>query len=266
MKSRVAISITLLLIGGVILLTLSSANAVGGADDSLALYLPLDEANGNKVTDFSAFNHEAELRGGAQIVPDGIHGNCVELNGEDGIVYVKDHAAFEGTEATIEIWFKTESAENFPIMWKERTATGGDWWVRIEPPSNQIRCLFRDEADRTLIVTTQSPYNDNEWHHMAATVGDNTARIYIDGELDGDTAEATGQFGTMKSTESITLGSRFADAPDTFGLGFLDEARVWSRVLSQEEIQTNMELDKAQFLVVSPGGKLSTTWAQVKTR
>jgi hypothetical protein len=192
----------------------------------------------------------------------------VQLNGVDAIVYVPDHEAFEGEEATIEIWFKTTTNQNFPLMWKERAATGGDWWVRIEPGSNQVRLLFRDTVDNTLIAVTKSPYNDGEWHHMAATVGpegksEKTARFYIDGNLE---QEVTGTFGEMKSTESVTLGSRFADAPDTFGLGFLDEARVWSRVLTQEEIKANMKRPKETFLAVLPLDKLTTTWCDIKSR
>ena len=252
----------------IILLAASTARGIGGVDDSLVMYLPMDESKGKDVEDFSQFKHKAEIRGGGKFVPGGIHGNCVELNGVDAIVYVPDHDAFEGEEATIEIWFKTATVSNFPIMWKEKTATGGDWWVRIEPGSNQIRLLFRDTADNTLIAVTKSPYNDGEWHHMAATVGEagkkeKTTRFYVDGKLE---QEVKGKFGEMKSTESVTLGSRFADAPDTFGLGFLDEARVWSRVLTREEIQANMKLSKEEFLAVSPLGKLATTWGDVKSR
>jgi len=252
----------------IILLATSTAHGVGGMDDSLVMYLPMDESNGKDVEDFSEFKHKAEIKGGGKFVPGGIHGNCVELNGVDAIVYVPDHEAFEGEEATIEIWFKTTSNQNFPIMWKEKGATGGDWWVRIEPGSSRIRLLFRDTTDSTLIAVTKSPYNDDEWHHMAATVGpkgksDKTAQFYIDGKLE---QEVKGKFGEMKSTESVTLGSRFADAPDTFGLGFLDEARVWSRVLTKEEIQTNMKLPKEQFLSVFPLGKLTATWGEIKSR
>ena len=250
----------------VILLAAINAQGIGGVDDSLVMYLPMDESKGKNVEDFSQFKHKAEIKGGGKFVPGGIHGNCVELNGVDAIVYVPDHEGFEGEEATIEIWFKTTSASNFPIMWKEKGATGGDWWVRIEPGSSQVRLLFRDTADSTLIAVTKSAYNDGEWHHMAATVGpkgknDKTAQFYIDGKLE---QEIKGKFGEMKSTESVTLGSRFADAPDTFGLGFLDEARVWSRALTREEIQANMELPKETFLLVSSLGKLTTTWGDIK--
>ena len=252
----------------IILLATSTAKGIGGIDDSLVMYLPMDESIGKDVEDFSQFKHKAEIRGEGKFVPDGIHGNCVELNGVDAIVYVPDHDAFEGEETTIEIWFKTITDSNFPIMWKEKTAAGGDWWVRIEPGNNHIRLLFRDTADNTLIAVTKSSYNDGEWHHMAATVGpkgkqEKTARFYIDGKLE---QEVNGKFGEMKSTESITLGSRFADAPDSFGLGFLDEARVWSRLLTIEEIQANMKLGKENFLAVSPLGKLATTWGDIKSR
>ena len=267
MKPFVYILIIILAAGAAILLTASAA--IGGADDSLVMYLPMDESGGKDVEDLSQFKHKAEIRGGGKFVPDGIFGNCVELNGVDAIVYIPDHDAFEGEEATIEIWFKTTSGSNFPIMWKEKGATGGDWWVRTEPGDNRLRLLFRDTADNTLVAVTTSPYNDGEWHHMAATVGpagqnEKTARFYIDGELE---EEIKGTFGEMKSTESVTLGSRFADAPDSFGLGFLDEARVWSRALTQEEIKANMKLGKKNFMaVVSLLGKLATTWGDVKTR
>jgi len=255
----------------IILLSASTAKAIGGADDTLVMYLPMDESTGKDVKDFSQLKHKAEIRGGGKFVPGGIHGNCVELNGTDAIVYIPDHDVFEGEEATIEIWFKTESSSNFPIMWKERGGSGGDWWVRIEPGDNRIRLLFRDTADSNLIAVTKSAYNDGEWHHMAATVGpagnnEKTARFYADGELE---QEVNGPFGEMKSTESITLGSRFADAPDTFGLGFLDEARVWSRALTQKEIQANMKLSRDAFMsgaLLAPLGKLTTTWGYIKTQ
>lgn len=264
MKRYVCISIMLLAAS---LLIAGTAKGVGGADDSLVMYLPLDKADGKKVADLSQFDHPAEIRGGGKIVADGAHGNCVELNGKDAIIYVPDHEAFEGSAATIEIWFKHKTASNFPIMWKERTATGGDWWVRIEPGSNRIRYLFRDAGDNVHINFTKSAYGDNSWHHMAATIDAKKAvsHIYIDGKIDeaGKTT-INGKFGEMKSTESVTLGSRFADAPDSFGLGFLDEARVWSRALSAEEIKANMELDQDSFLAVSPKGKLATSWGYIK--
>jgi hypothetical protein len=264
MKRYVCISIMLLVAS---FLAAGTAKGVGGVDDSLVMYLPLDKADGKKVADFSQFNHKAEIRGGGKIVPGGVHGNCVELNGTDAIIYVPDHDAFEGSAATIEIWFKHKTASNFPIMWKERGATGGDWWVRIEPGSNRIRYLFRDTADSTHVNFTTSAYGDNSWHHMAATIDAKakTSHIYIDGEIDeAGKVAISGNFGEMKSTESVTLGSRFADAPDSFGLGFLDEARVWSRVLSEKEIQANMELDQDSFLAVSPKGKLATSWGYIK--
>ena len=264
------VSIIFLAATTVILLAASTAKGIGRVDDSLVMYLPLDQEKGKKVEDFSQFKHQAEIRGGGKIVPNGAHGNCVELNGKDVIVYVPDHDAFEGGAATIEIWFKHKTASNFPIMWKEKTATGSDWWVRIEPGNNRIRYLFRDTADNVHINFTKSAYGDDKWHHMAATIGpanekNKISHIYIDGKIDeAGKTEIKGIFGEMKSTESVTLGSRFADAPNSFGLGFLDEARVWSRVLSKEEIQTNMKLGKDSFLAVSAKVKLATTWGYVK--
>ena len=51
----------------VILLAAINAQGIGGVDDSLVMYLPMDESKGKNVEDFSQFKHKAEIKGGGKI-------------------------------------------------------------------------------------------------------------------------------------------------------------------------------------------------------
>ena len=47
--------------------------------------------------------------------------------------------------------------------------------------------------------------------------------------------------------------------------GLIDEARLWNRTLSEEEIGQYMKMGAKEALAVSPQTKLSVAWGQIKT-
>src|SRR5262249_16460148 len=105
-----------------------------------------------------------------------------------------------------------------------------------------------------LIGTTSVP--TGEWHHVAATLGNATLRVYVDGLLDGELADASvvdwadlpatfppGQdnypspaqlyVGAAKHNQ-LGLGPTIPDFD--FYEGTIDEAQIWNRALTQSEI------------------------------
>ena len=62
----------------------------------------------------------------------------------------------------------------------------------------------------------------------------------------------------------LRIGGSFA-GPRNFE-GIVDEVRIWSRVLGQDEIKENMDLSWGELLAVSPAGRLTTTWGRIKAR
>jgi hypothetical protein len=233
----------------------------GQGNDSLIMYLTMDEESGGIIQDLSQFGNHGELKGGAELVDGGKFGKALALNGQDAYVEVLDSDSFAGTEISLEAWFKTESSQNFPIIWKEKTASGGSFWARVEPSDNRIRCLFRDKNDVTAIPIAKAAYNDGQWHHFAATLGDGVARIYIDSNMDN---EVTSDVGEFDSVMNLGIGVRYLDALDTFSDGFIDEVRVWKRPLDKDEIKANMNKSKGDFAVVSSAGKLGIAWGDIK--
>jgi len=72
------------------------------------------------------------------------------------------------------------------------------------------------------------------WSHIAGTYDGSRMRLYVNGELVGET------------TARYTPSTNFVIGTDAFGFrrsyvrGSIDEARVWNRELTQEEIQSRM--------------------------
>jgi hypothetical protein len=91
---------------------------------------------------------------------------------------------------------------------------------------------------------TGAVLKENQWTHVAVTMktGDGIA-IYADGKLVAEKKNPAGRANTM---EPVILGREAwgGDPPTTAGpgyyLGLLDNVRIWARVLSVAEIQSEM--------------------------
>jgi uncharacterized cupredoxin-like copper-binding protein len=77
-------------------------------------------------------------------------------------------------------------------------------------------------------VVTNQPADDG-WHHLAATVSPNGLALYVDGRPGGTAAG-----GSLPADTAIFLGSQ---GGAKFSAATLDEARVYDRVLSEDEIR-----------------------------
>ncbi|NCI46602.1 HYR domain-containing protein [Sediminibacterium sp. WSJ-3] len=78
----------------------------------------------------------------------------------------------------------------------------------------------------------------NQWHHVAATYDGYYMRIYLDGVL----SASKEVYGTItQNTNDLVLGQQpgFTE----YYRGYVDEARIWNRALSQCEIINNMKCE-----------------------
>jgi hypothetical protein len=71
---------------------------------------------------------------------------------------------------------------------------------------------------------------DYSWQYVSGTYDGNNVRLYLNGEL----ASSVPYSGGSLSTTAITLGNGFS--------GYLDEIRIYNRVLNQDEIKELMNM------------------------
>jgi hypothetical protein len=114
--------------------------------------------------------------------------------------------------------------------------------------------------------------NDGEWHHISGIVDreQNEARIYIDGQLqeielplDQATADVKA-IGDITNSNNLAFGSDDQQVRELVE-GSYDELRIWSRPLTDGEIQQAAK-GGMPGAAVQPNGKLATTWVGLKYR
>ena len=99
------------------------------------------------------------------------------------------------------------------------------------------------------------------WHHVVGTYDGATMKVYVDGEVAAEHEEKFDFKGT--NDQDLRIGCS-KDRPNyTFENGSIDEAAVWRRALSEDEIN---EIMNEGFLAVSPRDKAATMWGSIKSR
>lgn len=216
--------------------------------EGLVGYWPLDGDADDYVGD-----HDGVLMGGASFVKDAVRGTVLKVDGVDDHIEVP-HAAdmvFSSTASyTVTAWVYLEK---LPGSWQTVMAKSRDqgthygFWI-----TDSGEWMGGGWENRGSKAVTQV------WVHVAY-VQDGAARTgttYINGEVDwsGGTRDGTGVgdfwIGGAKSVSEY-LG------------GFIDDAAVYNRALSSDEVQ-QLAQGVSILTAVEPGEKLATTWGSVR--
>ena len=156
-----------------------------------------------------------------------------------------------------------------------------DSWNRIisldDMPSNTaVASLYYDDDDnqhgffvRAGGQATQAAKDNvlediplEEWLHLTGTYDGSTVHYYVNGKLEKKYAMKGGKL--PKGGLLLGIGDR-SDGCDCDTIqGYIDEFRIYDRVLTSAEVENNM---KATGLDVSPSDShLSVTWGHIKAR
>jgi hypothetical protein len=191
------------------------------------------EGNAN---DISGKGRNGSLKGAPMFVA-GKAGQAISLNGTadyvniDGYKGILADAAGVQQPLTLTAWIKTATNGRDIIAWG--TNAGG------QRMNFRVDTVLRVEHGAGNILGSNGPrLIDNEWHHVAATVPKGgrimDVLLYVDGANVTPPSTTTAAFNLQPNIDVVigqggTQGSRFF-------LGLIDEARIYDRVLSAEEI------------------------------
>jgi hypothetical protein len=248
-------------------------------DDSLILYLPFDEGEGDTAFDRTKLGNHGKLEGGPQWVP-GKHGKALEFDGDDDVVIIEtkdsEELQLHESEGTAECWFlmKGEGISTSPRLIAKESITNDS--CDCDPLRGGFALKFRKHgAKLTLQLSVEqgsrknndpnpdAEVNNDVWYHAAGTWEEGEHRVYLNGKLVFEDKENEAL--PLKDVDNdLRIGGTFAGLRNFQGI--IDEVRVWNRVLSVKEISDNMKLGFGQILSVSPDGQLTTTWGQLKAR
>lgn len=225
-------------------------------DDSMVLYLSFNEGNGKDVVDLSGRGNDGILEGDIEWVQNGKIESAVRFNelNQKAVVAVKASDTLAITKSlTMEVWVYPESKGEYRNV--RGQANPHTYYLNIHQGKPSV-WIGTDGTGGKTWISAKSDIPLNNWSHVAVVYEfDRELRFYINGKLD-QTHKLEGEIPT--SPKDHWFGNRL-DGAWPYG-GILDEFVIYNRVLSQVEIQQDMN----QVLSVSPIGKTTTTWGILK--
>jgi hypothetical protein len=233
-------------------------------EKSLVLYFPFDEVKGDTVDDQSGNRFEGTLIGGVEFTGDGRYDGALSFDGTSGLVRAEDDD-------------KLDLEDSFTVMaWVYPTIVdGGFRWVADKSNTNaDLNYIFGISSNNMFRFITRKLANDvmgtetiaaDKWYHIAGVQDSDKgeAILYVDG-----TAVASKALAGDKTVNDayLSIGCRKdAGNPNQFFGGIIDEFAIFSKALTETEIQTAMQGIGSVITAVNPSCSLTTTWGQIKT-
>jgi hypothetical protein len=145
---------------------------------------------------------------------------------------------------TQEAWFKTGSTTGGQIFgFGNTTTTVSADFDRVLYMSNLGRLFFgvRPDGVTRQTVSSVGSYNDNQWHHVVATLGSNGMQLFVDGVLVGSRTDITSawQFDGFWRVGGDNLGSWTNRPTNRYFSGQLDDLAIYPTVLPLSRIQAH---------------------------
>jgi len=224
----------------------STANETSGFidwDRSLVGYLDFNENTNDKST----YNNEGTLNGAQSTT--GKYSNAIRFNSDGDYLLINDSASmdFDKSRGTIELWlYPFDKASGV----YQRLVVDSSFWgpesphtgieLAIQPSGNLY--FYPAEAGGNNYNLVTDPLNDNEWQHLVVTWDYSTREvlIYINGVNQSFAEEyVPANWDTIAQTDDWYIGGTSIDTGFGFFNGIIDEVRIWSRTLSEEEIRAS---------------------------
>ena len=156
----------------------------------------------------------------------GYPGGATRLDGNDSHIELPNEAFNDLPKGSIACWIRPDKLGG-EILYKEtfQRQTISGLRVNDNGTVHGSHDNFRGGAD---IVSTAALAPD-EWHHVAWTWDGDMQRLYIDGALDATAASTDGVAADLAGWVRWGMG-------DSHFAGVIDEARIYERALTAEEV------------------------------
>jgi len=225
----------------------------------MVLYLSFDEGSGAVAKDSSGMGNNGDVMGNVEWI-DGMKGKAVRILDDDAgnMVVIADDDSLDFTNAmSYGGWVNIETLPDGSCSFITKADTymihASDWsglGVEVEP------LLWPFDTWQSPI---SSPIPFGEWHHVVGTFSDGMLRSYVDGVLIAERAFV----GDIDVTESDLVIGRDSRSCcfERLQLISVDEVFAFNRAISADDVN---DLMAGNVSAVSPTGRLSTLWGEIK--
>lgn len=241
-------------------LLIISPQVVALVSDGLVGAWLMDDGNGKTVTDSSNNGLDGKVAQGNPKWVKGKFGGALEFGGAD-MVTVDDDAALDLKSFTLAAWVnipKISGPWQIIASKENRNPTGRNYGTFAHTTTGVVHYSFTTGGWKSFDAKTV--ITDGKWHHIVATYAKPDFKLYVDGKVDAQTAPNTDP---DNHDNFLFIGG--CNIGNYWMSGTIDEVVLYDRALSDAEINELMDKGITDALDVKPGGKLVTTWSQIKT-
>ncbi len=192
----------------------------------LVSYWPLD---GGDPVDLAGDNHGlVESNPG---VVDGKLGQAFHFDGVDDLVEIDDDPSLTPVVGTYAFWIKADTRlNNEQII--SRMVDDDRYAIVMFNNANRLHLITRDGDYQS---PPKMAIEDDEWHHVVVSIGDDGAVGYLDGEEHH--RDESKQVGLDITQGTLMFFGGDGDGNSaTYFEGTLDEVSLWDRVLTPAEV------------------------------
>jgi hypothetical protein len=245
LKRNLVIGLIVLFVGA---FGVPSANSTD-LNQGLVAYWNFNEGYGTTVHDATPNHHDGTIDG-ATWTTNGASGNALQFDGiNDKVIVPDDNAwAFGSNDFTIVLWQNFDHPGGGSIYNLPNTFIAND-----EGNGSVNKWAFAQGGGYLCFHINAQSYPNNlyfplvpftpvvgQWYQFAVTRSGNTYTIYVNDGVGVSTVET---HAVPNANAPLTIG--WAEGSGTYASGRLDEIRIYSRALSEAEIQ---------YLYNNPGG------------
>ncbi len=153
----------------------------------------------------------------------------------DSVILGTNVGNFGSSDFTVEFWMQT-SGFNQPVLGKHRPCGAGNYWdLKVFEGQILVELATNDTAYAQ--TASSREVSDGRFHHVAMVRQSTTLKCYLDGALEGS---ITVPVVVLANADPLELGLGYMPCPgfpDHTFAGILDEVTLYTRALSDAEIQ-----------------------------
>ncbi len=193
-----------------------------------------DESGGTTASDSSGNVNNGTLTNGPTFTSAGKLAGALTLNGTTQYVSVPSASSLNLSTFTLSAWvkFSSVSTGHSNTMLEKATNAGNDNYFMLFSASNQLNCGFTSSGTFYQYSVAWTPTAGN-WYHVACTYDGAQIVKYVNGAQLSSNAET-------HTPDTVAGSLDFGTSPwgnlSNYFTGTIDDARVYNRALSADEI------------------------------
>ncbi len=188
-----------------------------------------------QVDDESGHGHHGTISGDAGSVEDGFRENGYRFGGQ-GSVILETFDGFEGqTHVSVGAWVQVSSTASATLV-SQRGPKSDTMFLGVESGGQSQAVLgFERQDDSLARARSDVSLALDEWQHLVGTYDGHQARLYLNGDLVGQSQQAA-LSPTAVGTSEVFVGRSGSSGGDPF-IGLVDDLRVYPCTLSAKEVE-----------------------------